>query len=412
MGIPIKGRVVVVDDKINEDAAPLVQALSQIGISSFFYTGRRSSLPDNPLGGVRLLFLDLKLEGIDFSLDDDGIAKALQPVVEKIIGSDNGPYILLGWTTSPRDNKILSNLEKIVTLRPTLRLDMEKQTCFSDNVCDIAKIKQKLIEKLPQIGHLQTLFCWESLVNESAYTTINQIFKDVASVGSILHKIAKANLDANFDTASKEQKIRGNFQVFNRLLSDSIDRNMNNFDFTQCEDLSNGSTCTEDMITQINTKLHVLEEVNEITILQTGNLYFVADANGIIDAIIKYNAKDNKEEIKRSNPQLVELDITPSCDYAQCHIEHVRLLPGILVNAEYKDNFKNRDSNYHLCPPFNINGQKKYLLFDYRFFNSLPKAQVESRTSKPKHRIRHELLVDIQAGLSAHINRPGIVSVK
>lgn len=111
--------------------------------------------------------------------------------------------------------------------------------------------------------------------------------------------------------------------------------------------------------------------------------------------------------------QFVEVECTPVCDYSQSKRLRYRFLPGVLyeVNVDVSLD-KNLDSIYREIPPFEFKGKIYQLVFDYRLFKAVNKEdEIGFTESDFMFRLKTELLVDIQARISSHVNRPGIVTV-
>src|ERR1700722_12033497 len=170
MSIPTNGRVVVIDDKIDEEALPLIKALAKTGVAVRFYTGKANELPASPLNGIRLIFLDVKLAGMEFTNDIGDLINSLKPVLSRILDKNNGPYILVGWTKHP---EYLEKLCESLNPKPALWLDLEKSACITNGVCELSKISKALQKKLAGLEAFKLLFLWEHFVSESAYATVN-----------------------------------------------------------------------------------------------------------------------------------------------------------------------------------------------------------------------------------------------
>ena len=61
MNISQSGRVVVIDDN-KKEAYPLIETLSKKGIPSTYFSSEIEQLPDKPLSGIRIVFLDIESE--------------------------------------------------------------------------------------------------------------------------------------------------------------------------------------------------------------------------------------------------------------------------------------------------------------------------------------------------------------
>ena len=127
MILPMSGRVVIVDDEFRE-ALPLIRTLSQRRVAVTFFRGRLEDLPSEPFKDVRIVFLDIVLEGLE-GADDKTKISALMNVVKKIISKENGPFVLAIWTKHPELTEKLQNALKKEGFY-TLTVNLEKDTFF------------------------------------------------------------------------------------------------------------------------------------------------------------------------------------------------------------------------------------------------------------------------------------------
>ena len=72
-----------------------------------------------------------------------------------------------------------------------------------------------------------------------------------------------------------------------------------------------------------------------------------------------------------------KLSIKPSCYFAQEKIRSHRLLPGAIINSNYREYFNgNAEFNYCSDFEFNFEGLSYFFLFDFRYFYSLKEIPV------------------------------------
>ena len=129
LNLPQSGRVVVIDDKSNE-GFPLIKVLSKDKISVTYFTGRKEELPEQPFLDVRLVFLDIVLEGAE-GTDDKTKLSIATGVIKGIVHKDNGPFILVAWT---KHKELIEEMEKRLKkekYRP-IAVDLQKYE-FKDN---------------------------------------------------------------------------------------------------------------------------------------------------------------------------------------------------------------------------------------------------------------------------------------
>ncbi|WP_155975819.1 hypothetical protein [Daejeonella oryzae] len=151
----------------------------------------------------------------------------------------------------------------------------------------------------------------------------------------------------------------------------------------------------------LNTKLHI--ELNPSQELIPGNIYF--------------NEEEKKKEqylgtfMKKidgnlSEYYLIDLEVSPICDYAQQKWKRSRTLPGVMCPTMYFGHKKSGKNFYEVEPTFNIDGIEYNFMFDYHIFHVKDKS--DAKAKKVIYRLKRELLLDIIAQLSSHVNRPGI----
>lgn len=154
----------------------------------------------------------------------------------------------------------------------------------------------------------------------------------------------------------------------------------------------------------INTKLHLELEPLEGHI--PGNVYKIVVSQEKKRELLTSYFDKIPEDI--SDYHFVELEVSPICDYAQKKWKKSRLLSGLVYPASGV-NIK-PGPFYVNSPQIIIDNKRFFLVFNYLLFKSLDVCDVEKR-GKSWFRIKRELLQDIIAGLSGHVNRPGITTV-
>ncbi len=90
--------MVVIDDNI-DDGLPIAASFWKEGINVKYYTGDSDFLPAKALSGIRLLVLDMVL-GVT-SVEPKDVFGKLFEVLNQLIATNNGPYLIVVWTTHP-----------------------------------------------------------------------------------------------------------------------------------------------------------------------------------------------------------------------------------------------------------------------------------------------------------------------
>lgn len=157
---------------------------------------------------------------------------------------------------------------------------------------------------------------------------------------------------------------------------------------------------------KLNTGLHL--ELNPTKIHTPGNIYeIILDAEKKQEYLSSTYYRSKRENL--SDFYFIELEISPICDYAQTKWKKSRLVSGLIYPAN-QDVRENIGHFYYVEPEFLLNGKICKIVFDCHLFKALDHEVVEKRIIK--YRLKRELLLDIIAKVSSHVNRPGISFVQ
>jgi hypothetical protein len=421
---PENGSIVIVDDQIDE-ALPLMKALSKTGISFKYFNGKAEELPDGPLDNVRIVFLDIELEGMKGVIADKTKLSALSSVISKIVTTKCKPYIIIAWT---KHQELVSDLNNYLKeLSPLFTLCIDKSECKTEkDEFDIDKISTELIEKINEFGSFKFFLKWQNIGNKSSGKIINDIssiypFDDNwnNNTNKLLAKLAEAYAGKQVDNENVWKYAMLSFNslfldiIESDIFTDNLD-NDKNMDLPQQPDLDGIN-----IIGEINRRLHISIENNNKPV--PGNIYssianIGLDKENIIESIFNGDRNQFKEFKERENlieeSELIHLEVSPFCDYAQNKWKRSRILIGVKWPEKYEGNLKKADYIYK-TPLFRIDGEIDgglyYFVFDIRILTSIEIEELNNVTSIM--RIRKELLNDIQTKIAGHINRLGITSL-
>lgn len=427
MNIPSNGRIVIVDDKTEDEALPLITALSRKGVPFRYFTGKPRELPEKPLNGVRLLFLDLKLEGMDFTNDTENIVSSLRPVIEKLIDKSNGPYGIIGWTKTPEH---LARLREVLDPKPLFAIDLEKSACLKGGTtCDLAVVEEKLKTVLPDLAPFEALFRWESLVNESSYNTINQFhefFPDAdagKSLSALFYRLAKAGVGENVGDISATERTVQALLAFSEALGDNLESSISP---ERLEGLAlkvdaptAGGADEQKIDARLNAKIHIATADPSGTNCVPGNVYapYGEESKALGQALLDESKdfvvkKDGEDPLSGAVPLILE--VSPICDHDQKKWRRHRVLPLLALPPAAKiKNSRSLPESIYIFPSLYFEPIGKtdpfQVIADIRFLTSVPLADFKEK--KPIFRFRKELLNDLQSRIARHINRPGILSL-
>lgn len=424
MILPENGRIVVIDDKWKE-VKGLISVLSKKGYSVVYFNGDDSTLPNKPIENVRVLFLDLELEGMS-SIDSKSKISRILSNLSDIIGDNLYPHIIIAWTTH---NKLFESLKKEYTKLkkgPVFWIDMDKTACQANDY-DLSYINEKLESALIKQNFISLIILWENIIHKSTGQTVNAICNDLYEYNDswnknmlkIFLKLAEANAGKNLDVKSNVDVINNSFEIINSIFFDSVEQNYAS-DFKCKTSLFSKGKITSDIISKINSKLIISLSDNKIlkpgsVVLHKFNcedLMFIECENRYFRSEIE-DKKENKKQCSvddlKVNSKLIDLEVSPLCDFAQNKQVYNRFLKGIMFETKYRE-FFNKDAAYlYFSPDFHYKKHDYFFIVDFRFLRSaIMKSPVKSKVS---FRIRKNLLVDIQAKMAGHINRPGVANL-
>lgn len=426
MILPENGRVVVIDDNI-EEVAPLIEVLSKNGIPVSYFSGMKAKfLPSKKLEGVRVIFIDIVLG--EKGADKTDIAKAANVII-KIISPRNGPYLLIAWTK--HDDLIEGLKDRLSECKPAITLNLEKSDYFESSPAEGGELKYtpvtnafKLIETnlkeaLKSAGAINLFFIWENLLHRaggnivsdfsSFYPLDNNWNKNLSSV---IKQLAKAYAGDNLDGNNIAEVAKNALLTFDNAFIDALENKVE-----LCQELKeiaidcDAPTVDSRVCANINSRL--LLDVKVSRKAEPGNLY----KSGIkqvkkvkIEELIQgdLNAYPKKTQLLDAL-RFIVLEVSPSCDHACRKLRVNRILPGVIWPKEHEGKIKKSDYIYTATPLFEINGGQCRLVFDLRYLTSVPQNHLKNR--RAFLRVRHELLVDIQSYIARHINRPGVISL-
>ncbi|MFZ6013018.1 MAG: hypothetical protein ACOYXT_21930 [Bacteroidota bacterium] len=433
MILPNNGRIVIVDDKLNE-AAPLIQILSKKRIPFNYYSGERiADFPENPdQNKIRILFLDLNI--IEAQKEIKTVISTLDPIIKAIVPSNPNPYLLVIW--SKKGSEYADALKDHINVhiqdrKPIRTIFLHKNDYFDyndgvwvpQNGC-IEKITETLSTELTNISLLRNLISWENIVHQKAAETISEFssFHQMddnwdKNTKAIMYRLAKAVIgNDDIGTSTNEFKLAKAFLSVNSFLADKIENEVESFQLGHIEGIPNSdgdAPLTSSIAAKINSTLHTCQKPFLISQFEQGNVYEIPDEDNMIERIIwdKLFTPPNGEkltEIRASHPRLVQLDITPVCDYSQDK-RYIRVIYGVIIRPEYAKYF--RSQFYYVCPVMKNGNEEIVLLFDFRHIKTITKHYVTGRNIVPSLKFRREICTDIQSQLANQVNRPGISSV-
>jgi len=415
MNLPRNGRIVVVDDTPDE-AIPLLNCLSNNGHPAYFFKGDTvADLPEN-LDGVRLVFLDMELG--TGGTDVKSKASKAAMVLKKIISDNNGPVIVIAWTTYP---DIFEQFCKYVigTTFPVLPLKIDKESCQDGDGYNLDLIWANIQQQLNHVESLNVFIAWENILHKSSQNIVGSFsnFEEInplwnSGLAFILLKLARGNLAQQLNRNNPNQVTKSALYSLNGAFFDEIQKGIYGTDYLSLFDLSfesvNEGVKTPSIDARINSKLLISESIlNGVNM--PGNVYEdLMVPSAFVETLYDGNVNDSdKKEIWYNHSKKIFLETTPLCDFVQKKSSVSRILPGFIWPTEFKNKIKKEFT--YVSPVFEFEEHLSHLVFDFRLFTSVENSMLSSKS--PIFMIQHELLNDIQSRLSSHVSRLGILSI-
>ena len=187
MIMTIPPKFVVIDDK-EEHLGPIIEAFKEMGTSCNgikYDIENETHLNPKYYRGVRFLFSDLHLNTA--SSDGKSHYATIIHILEKIINKENGPYILILWTSYPNQceefinyldectgdkNKYYWKPMHVASLSKSNYAIEGNQEIIKEN---INKLHDDIVQIINSVPSINLLFKWESEITNSASQTINEI---------------------------------------------------------------------------------------------------------------------------------------------------------------------------------------------------------------------------------------------
>jgi len=423
--LPESGRVVVIDDDLNE-VETLLKVLSQHRVAFTYFTGNIEELPDKPFSDVRFVFLDVVLgkEGIT-PRDEKTVISTLIGVVNRIIDKDNGPFILVLWTKHRRYKEIVSNELRKVGYCPIVK-DLEKSEFFDSNnrLMDdkemFRKLKSSFKEILENYGIFELFILWENIVHNSASATINSLshfipFNDKWNdeMSKIFYKLAEAWAGDTLDASNTDEIVRNSLFTLGEVFKDALDKEVRNANPSYGGSLQ-GEAINEEIKAKIHSRLWL--DITAAEDLYPGNVYEKPKDETFKEIIRGISNQKDEEKLKaiEDASKFVYVEVTPICDFInKCKLKRSRFILGILLPitkvAEKHVKFKKHALFLYKTHPFYYDNEICILALDFRYFSSTSPDKIKQE--RPIFRLRREILMDIQTKLSWHIMRHGVLNL-
>ena len=418
-------RVLVIDNEV-EEAIGFMQALAKERIGAVWYSGKEDELPGTSLQGIRLAALDMDIGEVG----TPDIGPTLT-ALERLVDEHNGPYLAIAWTKHPdlveefRDKAATLPCPPIEVI-PLVKADVKD----SEGSYDFATIATRLRSALEQAYPLGLLAFWEQMVHDSSDSIVEIMSGEQPWGDQSKRTLALLLWESAGEDDPSDVKLRSLLETFSALQFDAIEANAALLDTSQANDLVKPLVPirkpTEPLPSAPKLNKHLLFGV-PLPDVAPGNIYqpeviSAGDKNVFptIDDLLQDMAqKDKESELKGLGCLAVVMEISPLCDYQQRKIKRARFICGVAVLQENRNLLKQQSDFIRSTPvgreaviafddgPLRGN---RVILWDSHYIVSVPPSQVVRESAL--HRLRQLPLMDIQAWIGSHANRPGYLSIQ
>lgn len=449
MWFPQNPKVLVVDDKY-EEVKPLFNLFSMHGISYIHFDGKKDSLPKQPFSSVRLVILDIDLEGLTEGLDEKSKASALASYLEKLITIKESPYFILFWT---KHEEIIDNFIKYLKLDDACPIDWKNMEKPTKEELTLDYIQKHFFSTISNDA-FEFLLTWEDAVSKDASHFTNNISNIVkqetkktladwnVSMKNILSKFACSYLGmSKISSEDKDNALEYATSILNQSFVEIL-----SLDYSKSMNISlpEKPVVTLETVAQLNSILFI-EKCTDNKI-ENGKVYIDTEDDNIFE-LLKGKIL-SKKGAKTCDCQLLSVVLTPECDLAHRkylykndpQTEYHRILYGIKIeigsNIDYKSFFEyaasayskkvkientklsnhlkkdvknciscNKPENLYETQPF-IDEFGKICVIIFHFGTIQTKEIVPSSISF-SYLLKNSLISDLQTKLANHVNRLG-----
>lgn len=442
-------RAVVIDEDQRE-AISLLQALGQMGWSTAYVAGDEEELlPEEPLEGICLVFLDLKLMNLP---EPAQYLPHTVKVLERTVKMIPGVTGILCWTTHDEEIPLLRDeLAKRLIVPAFMEPIPDKRAITQSGTDGIKRLIQIIEAKASALPARSLLMRWEQMLHEGASSATEGLYglrKDDAELMKLLGFVAAAAAEERI--VSPDTAMDGLFAGLSAVHVDALEAVLSRpglgeevgESLYQAVRNSRTEGLAAEPRAKLNSILLTMDKSPNSNLAKPGNLYISRTWNpsesfpvNSTDSQIRGFIREvfNKRSGNADDDAFVEnvsadaigcmVEITPACDHANRKCPDARCVGGLLIKSPGDvggEDARALPANTRLFakefefvwisnPAASLDGSYKLIVNARRLF-TLPFSELE--TQRPLVRLRHPVVSDLSAWFAAHASRPGYVSVR
>lgn len=438
-------QILIVDDK-EEAGLSIVKALWDGGLAAHFFSYDPARLvrvkrQKRSMRGIRIVFMDINLIGGAMGSEQQNFT-VVQTVLQTLLAADNGPYILITWSSHDdyADRLFQFLLDRLpINLKPALTKRLSKDEFIGAKVNKLPSAVNTLLSNL---GFAGCLIGWEGVVKDatvSATFTIAKLADTLADdanhpsrdakLGAVIRALAKAEAEEHLDNQSAFPALS---TVLSQIMFDGVSARAIKASSTFGPHIMMAVDVThpEDWSFDVHRALH-FEHDTPHQMHAPGDVYLfpgprkqeraglpVLQAKTFLTSQFfdqnkwkKLSGADQAAAMKDS--RLIMTEITPPCDHARPSSKLVwhRYVIGAEFGSIASKYLKGKSDYLMQLPTFKTeNGKTKIVVLNSRVTASVtPKDAFV--LGKRLYRLRPQLLSDLIRWVSGQHARLGYVEL-
>ncbi|MGL5122807.1 MAG: hypothetical protein ACRC6K_01375 [Fusobacteriaceae bacterium] len=306
----------------------------------------------------------------------------------------------------------------------------EKRTSFILNEKQLKKLMEEIYFLVEKNIDFKIFLAWEHMVKNEVINQGNEFFETKVreKFGNVLYNLAVAYSGQKL---VDEKFMCSAFSVINNLLCDKLSNNAIISDeikllgdsFLENNEIK--EEYKEDIPSQLkailNKKLLINVVNSKIKNIFPGAVYKNNDEkngddfiNGLYNSIINHKKTEKNKKIKSDikgemKGNIINLEISPSCDFSQNKIKYHRIIKGVLLSEETMK-FTRINKEAHYCSQLvEINNKNCCLWFSFQHLYT--EEKIDENNIEIILRLKNDFFKEIQIKLSNHISRLGVTSI-
>jgi hypothetical protein len=393
-----------------------------------------------PIKGIRLLFLDIHL--VTGVTEGAALYETNASILERVISPDNGPYVLVVWTTDKHQRSALlsyisSHYPSIP--RPLASLLMAKEEYLEDDDSfNMVKVREDIARLLEEQKEASALLYWENAIDLACGELLGKLTGFIpreeiflgnggAKLARLLGAIAQAAVGVDNVPGKQLSAINEGLMplLFDRLT------HLPDADGSLAAKWSAAIGSPADPIelnAQEKADLHLMYHFAQgATSKHRGAIYELPEKFDLrklmpgqdIDTLFRgYFTPEKKVDehlaALKSATRWCLVVLRAACDQAQPKPAMNRLLLAARITGDLPKGVQAKGAAIYQSPVCS-HGEASgcfQLIFNFHFLVTLSDHEIDSLDVSPEWRLRDALCTDIETKFGAHASRPGIITMR